>query len=105
VLAKATTDTYHCLFYLDLQTGLRRCELLALRWTDIDLELAEMSVSRSAIQCPGGKITFKTPKTKGSRRTVALSPQTCIVLRQYLDNPMAIRARLDKNANWPKDEC
>jgi len=94
VLGKATTDTYHCLFYLALQTGLRRGELLGLRWTDIDLTLAEMSVSRSAVQCPGGKVIFKTPKTTRSRRTVALSPQTCIVLRQYLDNQMTIRARL-----------
>ena len=103
VLAKATTDTYHCLFYLDMQTGLRRGELLALRWTDIDLDFAEMSVTRSAVQCPGGKVIYKAPKTKKSRRTVALSPQTCIVLRQYLANQTAIRARLDKNAKWPKD--
>ena len=103
VLRKATTDTYHCLFYLALQTGLRRGELLGLRWTDINLDFAELSVMRSAVQCPGGEIIFKTPKTKRSSRPVALSPQTCIVLRRYLDNRMAVRSRLDKNAKWPKD--
>ena len=77
-----------------MQTGLRRGELLGLRWTDINLEFAELSVMRSAVQCPGGKVIFKTPKTKRSSRTVALSPQTCIVLRQYLENEMTIRARL-----------
>jgi integrase len=94
VLAKATTDTYHCLFYLDFQTGLRRGELLALRWSDIDLDFAEMSVTRTAVQCLGGKVMFKAPKTKRSRRTVALSPQTCIVMRQYLEKQKATLARL-----------
>ena len=94
VLREATTDTYHCLFYVALQTGLRRGELLGLRWTDINLDFAELSVMRSAVQCPGGEVTFKTPKTKRSSRTVALSPQTCIVLRRYLENQIAIRARL-----------
>ena len=102
VMGKAPTDTYHCLFYLAMQTGLRRGELLGLRWTDINLDFAELSVARSAVQCPGGKVVFKAPKTVRSRRTVALSPQTCIVLRQYLDNQMAIRARLDIK-KWPKD--
>ena len=41
VLREATTDTYHCLFYVALQTGLRRGELLGLRWTDINLDFAE----------------------------------------------------------------
>ena len=101
VLQKATTDTYHCLFYLALQTGLRRGELLGLRWIDINLDFAELSVSRSAVQCPGGEIIFKTPKTTRSRRTVALSPQTCITLRQYLKNQTAIQAR--GNITFSKD--
>jgi integrase len=93
ILNKAP-DTYHCLFYLALQTGLRRGELLAIRWSDVNLDMAEMSISRSAFQMPGGKVEFKTVKTARSRRMIALSPQTCVALRHYLDNQMEIRARL-----------
>jgi integrase len=45
---KAAMDTpYYALFHTALATGMRRGELLALRWQDIDLLGAEVSVSRS----------------------------------------------------------
>jgi len=93
VLNNANTERYP-LYYLALFTGLRAGELLALRWSDVDLLLAEISVSRSLVPLPGGKWVFKGTKTVKSRRTVALSPSTCQVLRQHLDRQMEIRSRL-----------
>jgi integrase len=51
-------------------TGLRRGELCALRWTDVDLQLGIIEVSRSLVVVPGG-LAEKTTKT-GRSRKVAL---------------------------------
>ena len=46
--SEAAQDTpYYSLFYLALYTGMRRSEMLALRWSDIDLDFAELAVVRS----------------------------------------------------------
>lgn len=84
----------HPIFALALHSGMRRSELLALRWSDIDLTMAEISVCRSLIPLPGGKHTYKETKTAKGRRTVALSPNTCQVLRQHLDAEMALCGRM-----------
>jgi integrase len=91
----STNPDYYALFYLALFSGLRRGELLALRWSDADLLMAEMSVSRSVVSLEGGGYVFKDTKTAKSRRTVALSPSTCQVLREHLDKQMAIKKRLE----------
>jgi integrase len=54
-----------------LSTGLRRGEILALRWEDIDLQRATLAVRQSLEETRDG-IRFKVPKTKKSRRVVAL---------------------------------
>lgn len=54
-----------------LGTGLRRGELLALRWSDVDLDGLHLTVQRS-IERVGSQTRFKEPKTKRSRRTISL---------------------------------
>lgn len=56
---------------LAVATGLRRGEILALRWQDVDLDRGVAHVRRSLEQLRGG-LNFKQPKTAKSRRTVAL---------------------------------
>jgi integrase len=58
------------LLMLAALTGLRRGELCALRWTDVDLQLGIIEVSRSLVVVPGG-LAEKTTKT-GRSRKVAL---------------------------------
>jgi integrase len=65
---------------IGLGTGLRRGELLALRWQDIDLEAGSLRVERSLEQTRAG-LRFKTPKTARSRRTIWLSPAVVSELR------------------------
>src|SRR3982751_3222464 len=48
-----------------------RCELLALRWQDVDLDHAQARVERSLEQTKAG-LRFKSPKTKHGRRSIAL---------------------------------
>jgi len=66
-----------------LGTGLRRSELLALRWQDIDLDGATLKVERSLEQTKRGGLVFKPPKTQRGRRMVSLPPSTVVVLREH----------------------
>ena len=54
VLEAARGTRYYSIFYLLLFTALRRSEILALRWCDIDLLLCRLQVTRSLHQLPGG---------------------------------------------------
>jgi len=88
----------YALFYTSLFTGMRRAELLALRWSDVDLELCQVSVTRSMqyIQAaaPGNRISFKEPKTTKSKRSIALSPSTAITLREHQAKQNELRESL-----------
>jgi len=75
------------LLMLAALTGMRRGELCALRWSDVDLQLGIVSVSRSLIVVPGG-LTEKTTKT-GRSRKVALDPFGIALLTEH-------RARVDE---------
>jgi integrase len=63
-------------------TGLRRGEALALRWGDLDLERARLSVRRSLVPI-NGTVEVHEPKTSRGRRLVALDPFTVSVLQAW----------------------
>ncbi len=69
-VAKATP--YHALFYTALYTGMRRSELLALRWNDVDLLLCQVSVTRCLHHLRDKSIVVRRPKTAMGRRLIAL---------------------------------
>jgi len=98
-LEYAKGTPYYALFYTSLFTGMRRAELLALRWSDIDLVLCQLSVNRSMQYVkdadPKKRISFKEPKTSKSRRLIALSPSTAIVLKEHKEKQNELRESLD----------
>jgi integrase len=67
---------------LALATGMRRGELLALRWQDIDLNRAKITVARSLEQTKAG-LRFKEPKTTHGRRTISLPATAVAELRTH----------------------
>ncbi len=68
---------------LAVATGVRRGELLALRWQDVDFEHGTIAVRRAIEQTRTAGIRFKSPKTARSERTVAL-PSLCVAaLRRH----------------------
>jgi integrase len=83
---------YYSLIHLDLHTGLRRSELLGLRWKDTDLDLAVLRVVQAAHRLRTGEIVYASPKTKKSRRSVALSPNAALALRAYREQREAVAA-------------
>jgi integrase len=78
---------------LALGTGLRRGELLALRWQDIDLDGAHLRVERALEETKRGGLAFKSPKTRHGRRTVTLPASTVAVLREHRKSQQEHRLR------------
>ncbi len=66
--------------FVAVTTGLRRGELLAVRWADMDLDRATLTVRRSVEQVKG-TTTFKAPKTAKGRRQIVLLAITVNALR------------------------
>ena len=56
------------LLMLAALTGMRRGELCALRWTDVDLDRGQMEVSRSVVVVVPGGLAEKGTKTNRTRR-------------------------------------
>ena len=67
---------------LGVSGGMRRGEILALRWQDLDLETGRAVICRSLEQTREG-LRFKLPKTDRGRRTVVLPSFTCDTLRTH----------------------
>lgn len=68
------------IIYVAATTGARRGELCGLRWSDIDLDLATLTIARS-ISDAGKVVAVKDTKTHQARR-LSLDPSTVAVLRQ-----------------------
>ena len=80
-LREAKDSGVFALYYIDLTTGLRRGELLGLKWSDIDLEKGDLRVQRQ-IGRIDGKIIEMPLKTKNAYRTLPLSADAIDVLMQ-----------------------
>ena len=70
------------LLLLELSTGLRRGELLALQWDDLDFQTGALRVERQ-VQRVKGKLTVTQPKTKSSSRSVILPTTVLEILKGY----------------------
>ena len=81
-LQAATQDRFEALYVLALTTGLRQGELLALRWSDLQLDNAMLQVLRTLTWGPGGW-TFGEPKTSHSRRRIELSVAAVAAFRRH----------------------
>lgn len=80
LLSAAEGTTLYVPIMVAVTTGLRRGELLALRWRDVDLEGGRLFVTRTVEEVKG-ELRFKEPKTEKSRRQIRLSPITVDALR------------------------
>ena len=71
------------LWRLALLTGMRRGELLGLKWEDIDLEQGTLAVRRTLSRGQGGTWEIGHPKTTSGQRSIAL-PRSCVtVLKKH----------------------
>jgi integrase len=84
-LEAARKTPYFALFHTALFTGMRRSELLALRWRDIDFIYSQIYVARSLHQLQDGSYVLTQPKSDSSCRTIALSPSAILVLQNHYE--------------------
>lgn len=98
----ATADAPEAaLWWVAGYTGMRRGELVALLWPDVDLDEGVISVFRAIGEAPG-KVTFiKLPKSDAGRRRVELDPGTVAVLKEHRKEQLARRLAL--GSGW-RDE-
>ncbi|AHM56364.1 tyrosine recombinase xerC-like [Peptoclostridium acidaminophilum DSM 3953] len=65
-----------------LSLGLRRGELLALKWEDIDFNKGIITIQRNLVRA-GTKLVFKDPKSETSNRKLKLSPTLLSMLKEH----------------------
>jgi integrase len=87
----ATEDERLGLLYrIVLTRGLRRGEVVGIRWRDVDLDAKELHVRRPILQL-GGKLVESRPKTRAGERTVSLTADLVIRLRAHRKRQLAER--------------
>ena len=77
------TSTYYPIYQLAIFTGLRRGELLALRWSDVNLDNRTASIRQTLTETYDGDLIKQPPKTRSGIRTVALSHEVIKLLRSH----------------------
>ena len=75
-------DRLFALWRLACRSGMRRGELAGLRWADVDLDAGELSVKQHLV-IVGTTATIQEPKTKRSKRTIALDEATIEALKAH----------------------
>jgi integrase len=86
-LAVTAEDRDTALYQVAAATGMRRGELLGLRWRDVDAESCRLSI-RQQLTRQGAGWGFGLPKSKKSVRTVELDPDTAEVLDEHRDRQL-----------------
>ncbi|HEX2043283.1 MAG TPA: site-specific integrase [Acidimicrobiales bacterium] len=81
-LAHVTGDRLEAAWILTATTGMRRGEVLGLRWEDVDL-VARRAAVRQTLTAAGHKLALSTPKTSRGRRSVPLPATTVEALRTH----------------------
>lgn len=81
-LAAARRQRLYPALHLAAHTGMRRGEIVGLKWSDLDSGTNRLSISRT-VQCLGGRPVEFGVKTRTSRRCIDLSPSTVQELARW----------------------
>jgi len=94
VLGKLRGRALYPLVVVALATGMRRGEILALRWNDLDLVAGTCRIDESIEEPKAGTLSFKGTKTRHGRRTITLPAFAVAELRTYRAAALEERMRL-----------
>jgi integrase len=83
LLERLRGNPLHLLVSLALGTGMRRNEMLGLRWQDVDLDAGRLTIEQALEETRTRGIRVKGPKTKHGRRTISLPAHLVTELRQH----------------------
>lgn len=93
----------HPIVALALATGMRRGELCALRWQDIDSDGKNLRVVQSVEVTNEGGLRIKAPKTKYGRRTISVNSAMAAHLRSHWAAVQERRLALGLGKSAPED--
>lgn len=93
-LDAAHGERLEALFILDLATGMRQGEALALRWCDVDLNTGKVRIRATLYRRKAGDFAFTATKTRESDRTLLLPPSAVEALRAHRIRQNEERLRL-----------
>jgi integrase len=79
----ARGDRLEALYVLALATGMRRSELLGLKWEDVDLQARIVLVRRGLTISPNGGIEIDDPKRFDSKRRLEISSEVAATLKEH----------------------
>ena len=90
------------MFYLELISGLRKGELVALQWSDLDIENKTISVSKQAGRNNAGEPDVTRPKTENSIRKISIPQEAVDLLVAEHQKLSLIHISIAKQAfrNW-----
>lgn len=97
-LTAARGHRLHALFELALHTGLRKGELLGLRWEDLDFDRGAAAVRRTLQRTSTGGLTTLPTKTRASERRIALPARCLQSLKHHHEEQQ--RERHTAGAEW-----
>ncbi|BER92723.1 tyrosine-type recombinase/integrase [Atrimonas thermophila] len=100
-LSAAKKHRLYPAFLLLLVTGLRRGELLGLKWEDVDFEKGAITIKRNLVYV-NSKTFFQEPKTKHSQRSVPLPDIALIELKKWRKKWLEERMKL--GSGWPETD-
>ncbi len=98
LMAAAKGHNMEALFVLALTTGMRRGEILALKWQDINFSQNTLQVRRIFTRAPGNRYIEAEPKTQKRRRSVMLPPFAIDLLKQHRIRQLEVK--LQAGAQW-----
>ena len=99
LLEVAKGSRIEALLLVALTTGMRKGELLALRWGDLDLEKGVLYVQRTVSRIPGRGYMESEPKTKSSRRRIMLPVVAIEALKGHCVNQEKVRMKAGEKWN------
>jgi integrase len=94
LLEAASESRLEAFYVVAIHTGLRRGELLGLKWTDADLNAGTLTVRRSL----DVDDTFKAPKNRAAKRTLKLTTRALDALKRHKVRQNA--KRLQAGSRW-----
>jgi len=98
LLEVARGSRLEVLLLVALTTGMRRGELVALHWSDLDVETGVLQVRRNVTYMDGVGYVEREPKTKAGRRKIGLTGVVLEALKEHRERQQ--QARMKAGAKW-----
>ena len=88
------------MFNVLVNTGIRRGELIALQWKDVDFENKQIRISATLVKEANSGTVRKEPKTESGKRTIKISDECCDLLKKLQQEAKNLKPVISKQSNY-----